>query len=135
MSNASLAPEYATDTVALVLRLEGQQMGAQAQTNFAAAEAGQIVIHIPGMAMAEILYLSEKGRIRASLADVVQHQQTFPTYRECPMTRAVIETAAQITDIRELPDCLIAATARWLNVALLTNDSVIQRSAFVTTVW
>lgn len=135
MSNASLANEYATDTVGLVLRQAGRQLGAQARTIFAAAEAGQTVIHIPTMVLAEILYLSEKGRISTSLAEVAQHLQTFPTYRECPLTRAVIETAAQITDIRELHDRLIAATARWLNVALLTNDSVIQRSAFVNTLW
>ena len=135
MSNASLASEYATDTMGLVLRLEGRQMGPQAQAVFAAAEAGQAVIHIPAMVLAEILYLSEKGRITASLADVARHLQTFPHYRECPMNRTVIEAAAQITDIRELHDRLIGATARWLNVALLTNDPVIQGSAFVKTLW
>ena len=51
------------------------------------------------------------------------------------MSRAVIEAAAQITDIRELHDRLIAATARWLKVALITNNPVIQGSAFVNTVW
>lgn len=61
MSSDSLASEYVTDTMGLVLRLEGRQMGAQAQTIFAAAEAGQTVIHIPAMVMAEILYLSEKA--------------------------------------------------------------------------
>ncbi|MGH9844592.1 MAG: PIN domain-containing protein [Blastocatellia bacterium] len=135
MSSASLANEYATDTMGLVLRLEGRQMGAQAQTIFAAAEAEQTVMHIPAMVLAEILYLSEKSHISVSLADVAQHLQTFPNYRECPMSRAVIETAAQIIDIRELHDRLIAATARWLNVALLTNDPVIQSSAFVKTLW
>jgi predicted nucleic acid-binding protein len=135
MSNASLASEYATDTMGLVLRLERRHMGRQAQTIFAAAEAGQTVFHIRAMVLAEILYLSEKGRINASLAGVSQHLQTFPHYRECPMNRAVIETAAQITDIRELHDRLIGATARWLNVALLTNDPVIQGSAFVKTLW
>jgi len=135
MSSASLASDYVTDTMGLVLRLEGRQMGAQAQTIFAAAETGQTVIHIPAMVMAEILYLSEKGRISVSLADVAQRLQTFPNYRECPMNCAVIETAAQITDIRELHDRLIAATARWLNAGLLTNDPVIQNSAFVKTLW
>ncbi len=135
MSSDSLASEYVTDTMGLVLRLEGRQMGAQAQTIFAAAEAGQTVIHIPAMVMAEILYLSEKGRITASLADVAQRLQTFPNYRECPRNRAVIETAAQITDIRELHDPLIAGAARWLNAGLLTNDPVIQSSAFVKTLW
>jgi predicted nucleic acid-binding protein len=110
-------------------------MGAQAQAVFTAAEAGQTVIHVPAMVLAEILYLSEKGRISISLADVAQHLQTFPSYRESAMNQAIIEAAAQITDIRELHDRLIAATARWLNVALLTNDTVLQSSSFVKTLW
>jgi hypothetical protein len=47
----------------------------------------------------------------------------------------VLQSAAQITDIRELHDRLIAATARLLDVALITNDPVIHASAFVKTVW
>ncbi|MFN0087923.1 MAG: PIN domain-containing protein [Blastocatellia bacterium] len=135
MSNASLASEYVTDTMGLVLRLEHRQMAAEARAIFAAADAGQTIVHIPAMVFAEILYLSEKGRIGVSMADVDRHLHTFPNYRECSMNYAVIETAAEITDIHELHDRLIGATARWLKVALITNDPVIQRSAFVATIW
>ncbi len=135
MSNASLASEYATDTMGLVLRLEHRQMSAEARAIFAAADAGQTIVHIPVMVFAEILYLSEKGRIGVSMADVDRHLRLFPNYRECPMNYAVIEAASEITDIHELHDRLIGATARWLKTALITNDPVIQRSAFVATIW
>jgi PIN domain nuclease of toxin-antitoxin system len=47
----------------------------------------------------------------------------------------VVETAARITDIPELHDRLIAATAVYLAAPLVTDDGKISESAFVRTVW
>jgi predicted nucleic acid-binding protein len=41
------------------------------------------------------------------------------------------KTASQIDDIPEFHDRLIAATARYLDLPLITNDPVIIRSTFV----
>ena len=41
----------------------------------------------------------------------------------------------QITHIPELHDRLISASARFLNLELITNDAKIQNSSFVQTVW
>jgi predicted nucleic acid-binding protein len=87
------------------------------------------------MVSAEILYLSEKRKIDISLSDVAAHLRQHPKYQEYPMSFAVVRTAEQITDIRELHDRLIAGTARLLDRALITNDPMIQASAFVQTVW
>lgn len=51
------------------------------------------------------------------------------------MGLAVVQSAAQITDIPELHDRLIAGTARTLDLDLITNDPIVQASAFVRTVW
>jgi hypothetical protein len=87
------------------------------------------------MVFAEILYLSERRRITLTLREVREHFQQFSHYREYPMSLAVIESAAQITDIPELHDRLIAGTARLLQRDLMTNDPTIQASAFIKTVW
>ena len=135
MTSVIRAGEYVADTVAVVLWLEQRRMGVQAQRIFSAAEAGQLIVHIPALALAEILYLSEKQRIKLTLQDVAALMQRSPHFQEHSMNRNVIEAAAAITDVPELHDRLIAATARLLNVSLVTNDAVIQRSSFVTTVW
>ena len=70
-----------------------------------------------------------------SLSDLADYLQKYPKYREYSMNLAVVQSAAQITDIGELHDRLIAGTARLLDVALITNDPVIQASAFVKTIW
>ena len=135
MTDAIPANEFVTDTMALVLRIERRRMGPAIRAIFGAAEAGQATVHVPAMVFAEILYLSERQRISMSLSDLADYLQRYPKYQEYPMSLAVVQSAAQIADIRELHDRLIAGTTRLLDVALITNDPVIQASAFVKTVW
>jgi hypothetical protein len=47
----------------------------------------------------------------------------------------VVVTAALIDDVPELHDRLIVGTAKWLRVAILTNDSVISASKHIETIW
>lgn len=135
MSNFILAAEYVADTVALVLHLEKRKSGASAEQIFDSAENGQTIIHIPAMVFAEILYLSEKKRITTNLADVFALLQNSPNFKEFPLTADVIKSAEQITDIPELHDRIISATAKHLNLELITNDTKIQNSTFVKTIW
>jgi predicted nucleic acid-binding protein len=110
-------------------------MGAAAETIFDSLEKGNAIVYVSGMSLAEILYLSEKQRIGVSLVDTSNYMRRFPNCKEYPLTSAVVSAASQIADIPELHDRLIAATARQLNLELITNDSVIRSSAFVKTVW
>ena len=87
------------------------------------------------MVFAEILYLAEKQRISLSLRAVAEHMEKFQKYQEYPMSFAVIQAAADITDVPELHDRLIAGTARFLHLDLITNDPTLQASTFVRTVW
>ena len=135
MTNFTLAAEYVADTVGLILYLEKRKSGANAEQIFDAAENASTIIHIPAMVFAEILYLSEKKRISANLTDVFQLIQNFPNFKEFQMSGNVIKSAAQITDIPELHDRIISATARFLNLELITNDKKIQNSSFVKTIW
>ena len=135
MSPFTLAAEYVADTVALVVYLEKRKPGADSQIIFDSAQNSNTIIHIPAIVFAEILYLSEKGRISANLQDVKNLLQTNSNFRESPLTREIVETAEQITDIPELHDRLISATARFLNLELITTDVKIKNSVFVKTVW
>lgn len=135
MTSFTLASEYATDTVGLILRIERRKLGATARSIFEAAESGSVTIHIPTLVFAEILYLAEKQRIGLSLSSVIDYLQQFPNYKQYPMSLAVIQSAADITNIPELHDRLTAGTARSLHLALITNDPAIQASLHVRTVW
>ncbi len=133
--SATLASEYAADTMALVLYLEKRKLSQFVKSIFTEMEAGNVVVHVPMMVCAEILYLSEGGKIATTLAEVGEALKKYPCLREFPMSFATHEATAQISDIPELHDRLIAGVARLLNVELMTNDPMIRASQFVKTVW
>ncbi len=60
MSNFTLAAEYVTDTVGLILHLEKRKSDGRAEQIFDSVENADTIIHIPAMVFSEILYLSEK---------------------------------------------------------------------------
>lgn len=122
--------------MALVLRIERRKLGPTVKSIFNAVElGGKVTVYVPTMVFAEILYLSEKQKISISLNEVADYLSRHTNYKEYPLSFAVIQSVSQITDIRELHDRLIAGTARLLNLDLITNDPIIQASAFVKTVW
>lgn len=135
MTSSTHPNEFVTDTMGLVLRIERRKLGPTAKSVFDSVESGDATVYVPALVFAEILYLSEKQRIDISLSEVADHLKQYPNYKEHPMSFAVIQSAAQITDIRELHDRLIAGTARLLDLDLVTNDPAIQASSFVRTVW
>jgi predicted nucleic acid-binding protein len=135
MSSSTLATEYVTDTMGLVLRIEERKLGPVAKAIYDEIESGSVSIYVPAMVFAEILYLSEKRKIEITLNEVGEYLKKFPNCREYPMSLAVIQSSATITDIGELHDRLIAGTAHLLNLALITNDPEIQASEFVKTIW
>jgi predicted nucleic acid-binding protein len=135
MSSNSRATEYVADTVAVILRLERRKIGKAAMAAFEQAEAGRATIYVPSFTLAEILYLSEKKRVQTNLKEVNAYLARHPSINEYPLIGAIIDTAAEITDIKELHDRLIAATARFLDLPLITNDAVMQASSFAQTIW
>jgi predicted nucleic acid-binding protein len=135
MSSPSPTNEWVADTVAVVLRLEGRPLGAAAAAAFTLAEAGGATIHVPGMVLAEIMYLKQKGRIGVGLSEVAGYLGRYPNCREYPLALAAVEAANRIDDVPELHDRLIAGTALLLGVPLLTRDATLQASRWVTTVW
>ncbi len=97
---------------------------------FQSADKGEATIIIPAIVLMEVLYLFEKNRINISLRkteDLFKSQN----YQFEPLSFEILKTASEIDDIPELHDRLIAATARYLDLPIITNDPVIRDSRFV----
>ena len=135
MKRSILLSDYVADTMALVLHLEKRKSSHNVNLIFEAADRGELTIYIPAMVFAEILYLSERKRISLDISDIQGHMARQKTYKEIPLSLDIVKTADEINDIPELHDRLIAATARYQNLELVTNDPKIQNSTFVSTVW
>ena len=122
---------YVTDTQGLVKFMMGKKViNDAAHQAYLSADKGEATIIIPAIVLMEVMYLFEKNRIEIGLLqteDLMESQN----YQFEPLSFEILKTAAEIDDIPELHHRLIAATARHLDLPLITNDPVIGRSKFV----
>ena len=91
---------------------------------------GEAIVIIPAIVLMEVLYLFEKNRIEIGLlqTEVLMESRN---YRFEPLSFGILKTASNIDDIPELHDRLIAATAKYLDLPMITNDPVVIQSSFV----
>ncbi len=123
---------YATDTQALIKFLNGVKViNETADSVFRKADDGENIIFIPSAVLFEIGYLHEKQRIPVSVKNIRSLLENSLNYREEKLSIDITDSSFEITDIPELHDRLIAGTARYLNIPLITNDPVILASRFV----
>lgn len=126
---------YVTDTQALIKFLNGKKViNDIVDSIFRKTDEGENIVVIPSVVLFEIGYLHEKQRIPVSVKDIKNVLEDSVNYREEKLSIDIIESSFEITDIPELHDRLIAGTARYLNLPLITNDPVILASRFVNCV-
>ncbi|CAN5916566.1 hypothetical protein BH23PLA1_BH23PLA1_14800 [soil metagenome] len=126
------------DTHALIWQIfSDPRLSKAAETVIHDAIAARDQIAISSISLAEIVYLSEKGRIDPSTIDLVLDLLKLKELLvEVPVDRAVVLAMRTIPRIQvpDLPDRVIAATAVHLGVPLISRDAKIQASA-VSTIW
>jgi len=95
-------------------------------------------IGISTITLVEIVYLIEKGRIVnhafTKLNSELQHNQSV--LQEIPLTNKIVMELAKIdrNSIPDMPDRIIAATALYLDVPVISRDEKIKNS-LVETIW
>ena len=123
---------YVTDTQALVKFMMGKKViNEESHQAYQSADKGESIIIIPAIVLMEMLYLFEKNRIDVGL---LQAEELFKSqnYQFEPLSFDILKTASTIDDVPELHDRLIAATACYLGLPLITNDPEIRASSHVT---
>ncbi len=131
--------QYVTDTHALLWHLlRDQRLSATARAIFNDADAGLHQILIPSIVLVETIYLAERKRVDpAALNQLLALLDMTPTnYVMVSLDFGVARTLLSINraSVPDMPDRIIAATARHLGLALLTRDSAIAASG-VSVVW
>ena len=102
-----------------------------------AASAGHDIVLSP-ISLAEIVYLVEKGRLPESAYDELRKALDNPGFvlEEAPFNGDVVEAMRHVprVDIPDMPDRIVAATAVYFGVPVISRDGRI-RASNVQTVW
>jgi len=102
-----------------------------------AAQAGYDIALSP-ISLAEIIYLVEKNRLPVSAYKDLKAALADPEYviAEAPFTAEVVEAMRQVphTQVPDMPDRIVAATAVCLRVPVISRDGRI-KSSNIQTVW
>jgi PIN domain nuclease of toxin-antitoxin system len=127
---------YIVDTHTLVWFLEGSvKVGPQALKILKDSNQGLV---IPSIVLAEVKYLSARGRVYLSLDEVFEAVEHDPRCVIYPLDPSVIEMMPTIFDIH---DGIICGTALLYQDSLgeeakvITNDKAIIESGIIQTVW
>jgi len=96
----------------------------------------KIVVSV--ISLAEVVYLVEKGRLPASAYADLQKALHDPDHvlQEAPVTAEIIDAMLEVSrvDIPDMPDRIVAATAVYFGVPVISRDGRI-RASNVQTVW
>jgi PIN domain nuclease of toxin-antitoxin system len=95
-------------------------------------------IYVASISLIEVAYLVEKGRLPREVFDRLVGELLQPgsglTIVPLDMPTALAVESIPRSDVPEMPDRVIAATAAYLGVPLVTRDLRI-RSAAISTIW
>ena len=114
------------------------RLSGTARTTIEDAGAAGEQIAFSSITLAEIVYLAERGRIRADtlerLLEVVEEENVVLV--EVPSDHSVAQAMVNIprAEVPDLPDRMIAATAERLDVPVISRDRMIQASR-IRTIW
>ncbi len=126
------------DTHALIWFLWGDpRMSRVAGAIFDDAAATGLLVGVSSISFVEIVYLIEKRRIDPrTLSKAYDILDLGDVLEEVEVDRDIVPALAMIPRdaVPDMPDRIIAATAAYLGVPLISRDRKIQASS-VTTIW
>jgi PIN domain nuclease of toxin-antitoxin system len=95
-------------------------------------------IEISPISLAEIVYLVEKKRIPTSALEDLEAalENENHVFKEAPFTKEVVKVMHRVSreDVPDMPDRVVAATALYLGVPVISKDRRIQSSS-VQSIW
>ena len=102
----------------------------------AAAAGSQIAVS--SITLAEIVYLIEKNRLPANAYSDLKAALNDPghVFKEAPFTVEIVDALRLVprADVPDMPDRIVAATAVYFGVPVISRDAKIRASS-VRTIW
>lgn len=127
------------DTHTAIWYLYGDpRLSAVAREFIERSAANGMKIAVSAITLAEVVYLTEKGRVQEGTLEAMLKALRRPdgVLDEVPVSGAIVEQMRHVSRLEtpDLPDRIVAATALRLSVPVITRDRKI-RAARLTTIW
>jgi PIN domain nuclease of toxin-antitoxin system len=127
--------DYLLDTVTLVRYLSNTgKLTKKVKTIFADTDKGDCKLFVSTISFMEILYLSERNRIPVSLEEVVEKVRLSTIYEIIDLSTEIVIEAKTI-EFDELHDRLILATAKYLDIPVISSDSKFREVDGIDVIW
>ncbi|MBI3023276.1 MAG: PIN domain-containing protein [Thaumarchaeota archaeon] len=129
---------YVADTVSLARYFE-DSLPSKAEMAFREAEDGKARILVPGIVIAEFIYIALKGRLKtpdpkATIRELLSEIQASTFLQQATMTQDSWERFLE-SKVRELHDRIIHSISLSSNASgIITNDEELKSSGF-RTIW
>ncbi len=127
--------KYLADTVTIIRHFAKHgKIGKKAKVILDGAEKGRHLILISVISLVEIMYLSERMRIKINLAETLEMINKSANYSIVDLNQEIVMLADKVKR-PEFFDRLILSTAKFLEVPLITPDGEIHEIDIVKTIW
>lgn len=93
------------------------------------------MIFIPSIVMAECLSIFDKKKVRFDFKALFERIRKSENYAMIALDDNILQMMMDETEVTELHDKIIVATAIFLDVPLITKDTVLWGVTKITTVW
>jgi PIN domain nuclease of toxin-antitoxin system len=127
---------FVTDTHALLWWfIDSPKLGHKAAGIFSKCEKGEIVIFVPSIVIAEALSIFDKKRVSFDFKKLFRKISESDNFVIIALDFPILQKMVDLKDVPELHDKIIVSTAKYLNLPVITKDSIIQSLSHVKTIW
>ena len=127
---------FVADTHALLWWFtDSRKISPKASELFEKCEAGDNVIFIPSIVIAESLSIFDKKRISFNFKNLFKTINDSENFVLIALDYPILEKMVTLKVIPELHDKIIVATAKYLKAPIITKDKVLQKLHQVKTIW
>ena len=127
---------FVTDTHALVWWFTGSsKLSVKAEEIFEKCEKGGNIIFIPSIVVAESLSIFDKKRVSFNFKNLFKKIHTSENFVLIALDYPILEKMVALKEVPELHDKIIASTAKYLKVPIITKDKILQNLPSIRTIW
>jgi len=127
---------YVADTHSIIWFLtDDRRLGEKAKGILEKADEGKVIIIIPTIVLAELVFICEKKDASVKFKDLMDKISESSNYIYYNLDMKVISEITNLAQIPEMHDRIITATAKLNRAVLITKDPNIVEARIIETIW